>query len=86
MTIIDVRTPLEFVNGNIEGSINIPLNEIYNQISKIKSMPPPIILCCASGIRSEQATAILTTNGVDCKNGGSWIDVRLQMNSNLNFI
>ena len=27
-TIIDVRSPMEFMGGNIAGSINIPLQEI----------------------------------------------------------
>lgn len=74
-TIIDVRTPGEFMGGNVAGSINIPLNEIPQRISEIKEMPKPIILCCASGARSGQATGFLKSNGIDCTNGGSWLDV-----------
>jgi len=74
-TIIDVRTPGEFMGGNVKGSINIPLQEIQQRIHEIKEMPQPIILCCASGARSGQATWFLKSVGIDCENGGSWLDV-----------
>ena len=75
MTIIDVRTTQEFVSGNVEGSLNIPLQELMNHIEEIKTLPEPIIFCCASGIRSEQATNYFKSLGFDCSNGGSWRDV-----------
>lgn len=34
--IIDVRTPGEFQQGHIKGSVNIPLQVLPNQTSKIK--------------------------------------------------
>jgi len=75
ITIIDVRTPAEFIVGNVAGSINIPLQEISQQLEKIKSLPQPIILCCASGNRSGQAFAFLRSSEIACENGGSWMDV-----------
>lgn len=75
MTIIDVRTPGEFMGGNVAGSVNIPLQELQSRTEEIKNMKQPIILCCASGMRSGQATAYLRSVGVDCENGGSWLDV-----------
>ena len=74
-TIIDVRTPGEFMGGNVLGSINIPLSEITSKLEDIKKMDQPIVLCCASGGRSAQATMFLKQHGVDCINGGSWLDV-----------
>jgi rhodanese-related sulfurtransferase len=74
-TIIDVRTPAEFMGGNVQGSINIPLQEVSARLEEIKALPQPIILCCASGIRSEQATMFLRQHGVDCSNGGGWMEV-----------
>lgn len=74
-TILDVRTPEEFRGGNVLGSINIPLHEIQQHINEIKSLPQPIILCCASGGRSGQATAYLKNLGVNCQNGGGWMEV-----------
>jgi rhodanese-related sulfurtransferase len=75
MTIIDVRTPGEFMGGHVAGSINIPLHEIQNRANEIKALSPPIVLCCASGMRSGQATVYLKSLGVDCENGGSWLDI-----------
>ena len=74
-TIIDVRSPAEFSGGNVAGSINIPLQEFQQRLDEIKSLNQPIILCCASGNRSGQATAFLKSIGVECENGGSWLDV-----------
>lgn len=74
-TIIDVRTHAEFLGGHVANSINIPLQEIQQRLDEIKKLPQPIILCCASGNRSGQATAFLKSIGIDCENGGSWLNV-----------
>lgn len=74
-TIIDVRTPAEFAGGHAEGSINIPLQEITGRLEEIKAMNQPLVLCCASGNRSGQATYFLSQQGLECYNGGSWLDV-----------
>ena len=74
-TVVDVRTPGEYMGGHVAGSINIPLQEIQERLEEVKALPQPIILCCASGNRSGQATRFLKEQGVDCSNGGSWLDV-----------
>jgi len=70
--IIDVRTPLEFQGGHIKGSKNIPLNTLGNQVDNIKKLNKTVIACCASGMRSAQATSILKSNGIEAMNGGGW--------------
>ncbi|MDE3212909.1 MAG: rhodanese-like domain-containing protein [Bacteroidota bacterium] len=70
--IIDVRTPGEFGSGHIKSSVNIPLNNIGNQINKIKKYNKPIITVCQSGSRSRMATGILKRAGVEAYNGGAW--------------
>ncbi|MGL2963164.1 rhodanese-like domain-containing protein [Flavobacterium sp. RSB2_4_14] len=70
--IIDVRSPGEFQGGHIKGSKNIPLNTIGNQIDAIKKGNKPVIVCCASGMRSAQAASILKSNGIEVINGGGW--------------
>jgi rhodanese-related sulfurtransferase len=72
-TIIDVRTPAEFMGGNVSGSLNIPLQTILDHVEEIKQMKEPIIFCCASGNRSGQATQYFKSLGVNCENGGSWL-------------
>lgn len=74
-TIVDVRTSAEFMGGHVAGSVNIPLNEVPERVEEIKGLKQPIMLCCASGGRSGQATGFLSNAGVDCYNVGSWLDV-----------
>jgi len=74
-TIVDVRTPEEFRGGHVAGSINIPLQEVPNRIDELKSLKAPLVLCCASGGRSGQATNYLSNLGIECCNAGSWLDV-----------
>ena len=74
-TIVDVRTYGEFMGGHVADSINIPLNEIPQRIAELQKLKAPLILCCASGNRSGQATAYLKSLGIQCENGGSWMDV-----------
>lgn len=74
--IIDVRSPGEFNSGHIKGSINIPLQNLQNNLSKIKR-DKPVITCCASGMRSASAKSILKSNGYKhVHNGGGWSSLR----------
>lgn len=77
--IIDVRTPQEFMCGHVAESVNIPLQELSQRLDEIRAMQSPIILCCASGARSGNATQYLTGCGVACENGGGWMDLNYQL-------
>ena len=79
-TIVDVRTPGEFAGGHVAGSINIPLNEVPGRIDDLRSMKQ-IIVCCAAGGRSMQAAAILRQHGINCTDGGSWMNVNFYKNN-----
>lgn len=81
ITVVDVRTRNEFMGGNVAGSINIPLDELIDRKEEFQSMQQPIILCCASGGRSGQATAYLKSEGIECENGGGWLDVNYKLQS-----
>jgi rhodanese-related sulfurtransferase len=78
--VVDVRTPAEFMGGHVAGSINIPLNELPQRITEVKGKSN-LILCCASGARSEQAARYLKSNGIDCENGGPWVRVNAMINN-----
>ncbi len=73
--IIDVRTAAEYRSGHVEGSQNIPLNQINNNVNKLAKKDIPIVLCCASGMRSGRATRILRKHGLKAYNAGSWQQV-----------
>lgn len=77
-SIIDVRTPGEFAGGNVAGSKNIPLDQVPHSVDTFRNMSKPIVLCCASGGRSGQATAFLRHHGVEeVYNGGGWSEVAI---------
>jgi rhodanese-related sulfurtransferase len=70
--IIDVRSPGEYNTGHIKGSINIPVDQLQQQLPKLKK-DKPVITCCASGMRSGIAKRVLLSNGfTEVQNGGSW--------------
>ena len=79
-TIVDVRTPGEFMGGHVAGSVNIPLQEVPERVEELRRMAKPLILCCASGSRSGQATYFLEQQGLEqVYNGGGWLQVNYAM-------
>ncbi|SCY96478.1 rhodanese-like domain-containing protein [Flavobacterium caeni] len=73
--LVDVRSPGEFAGGNVKGSVNIPLDQLQNQLSKFKDKKN-IIVFCRSGNRSSQAKSILERNGFNnVTNGGTWQNI-----------
>lgn len=67
VTLLDVRSPEEVMEGTIEGSINIPFDEIrrnYTQLDKTK----PIVAFCRSGTRSYNVEQFLRSKGYEVYN------------------
>lgn len=78
VSIVDVRTPMEFTDGHVNGSINIPLNDVVERVEELRGMQP-LVLCCASGGRSRQAVDYLQVQGFEeVYNGGGWTNVNAQ--------
>lgn len=72
-TILDVRSKTEYAGGHIQGSVNISVDTLRNNLGKLKDKNKPIITCCASGMRSASAKSILVANGfTQVHNGGGW--------------
>ncbi|NOY67050.1 MAG: SUMF1/EgtB/PvdO family nonheme iron enzyme [Gammaproteobacteria bacterium] len=61
---LDVRLPGEYVNAHLEGSINIPLAAIRNEISNI-DQSKTYIAYCDTGRRSTSAVFLLGQLGID---------------------
>ncbi|MBK8518000.1 MAG: rhodanese-like domain-containing protein [Saprospiraceae bacterium] len=74
-TIIDVRTPREFMGGHVAGSINIPVVELPYRMKDLKELSPPLLFCCASGNRSGHAAQFCTNQGLESYNAGAWTTV-----------
>lgn len=77
--LIDVRTLHEFSQGQVESSINIPLNAISNYLHEIKDSGKPVIVFCRSGVRSAQAAQLLRKAKIEAYNGGAWKQVQKEI-------
>ena len=76
--VIDVRSPGEFAQAHVPGSINVPLDQLTRRIDELKRLNAPLLLCCASGMRSGQAQMILSAHNLDVQNVGSWKNLPCQ--------
>ena len=75
--ILDVRSKGEYAGGHIKGSINISVDQLGNNLNKLKEKNTPIITCCASGMRSASAKALLKSKGyTEVYTGGGWMTLR----------
>ncbi len=70
--IVDVRTPEEYKQGHIDGSMNIPLQVLPGKIADLRKKGKTIITVCRSGARSGAALGMLKKAGLDAYNGGPW--------------
>ena len=61
--LLDVRTREEYASGHIEGSRNLPLDEIDSVDSVVKDKNTPLYVHCLSGGRSARAAAYLKGKG-----------------------
>jgi NADPH-dependent 2,4-dienoyl-CoA reductase/sulfur reductase-like enzyme/rhodanese-related sulfurtransferase len=59
--VLDVRTPLEFAAGHLDGALNVPLDDLRSRLDEVP--PGPLVVMCASGHRSYVAQQILGHHG-----------------------
>lgn len=62
--IVDVRTPGEFRGGAYPGAVNIPLQILAGRLREIPKNRP-VVLYCASGMRSASAARVLKRAGYE---------------------
>jgi len=75
--LIDVRTPLEYAQGHLAGSLNIPHEQVEDIASAIGDQKDrPVILFCRSGARSGMALGLLLQHGyTNLANGGGVVEL-----------
>lgn len=74
-TLLDVRGKEEFASFNLKGSINIPFDEIENNLSKLEHKKY-IIVYCSTGENSAKAKELLNSLGINSVIiGGSYSDI-----------
>lgn len=67
MILLDIRTNIEYENGTIDGFINIPVDELRQNLYKLDKKKP-IYVVCQIGLRGHVACRILSQYGYDCYN------------------
>ena len=75
--LLDVRTPQEYREGHIQGSINIPVQSIAKGEAPSDNKDTQIFVYCHSGSRSRQAVSVLKGMGYsNAKNIGGIVTYR----------
>ena len=70
--LIDVRLPQEHAQGALAGSVNVPLEMLQAGAFQL-DVGRPVIVYCASGMRSKQAADALGAHGFESVHDlGSW--------------
>ncbi|WP_439184602.1 molybdopterin-synthase adenylyltransferase MoeB [Carboxylicivirga taeanensis] len=62
LTLIDVRAPFELLEGEIEGAINIPMDDIPDRMNDIPK-EGPVVVFCHLGMRSRHVINFLKKEG-----------------------
>jgi glyoxylase-like metal-dependent hydrolase (beta-lactamase superfamily II)/rhodanese-related sulfurtransferase len=60
-TVIDVRTPGEWSEGHVAGSLNVPLNELGHRLDELPEGSLAVV--CRSGYRSSLAASLIAATG-----------------------
>lgn len=63
--LLDVRTPMEYQRGHLDGFVNIPVDELRERLGELPQ-GKPVYLVCQSALRSYLACRVLAQEGFDC--------------------
>ncbi len=79
--LVDVRSPGEFAAGHVAGAINLPLDQLADNVARaLPDLHQPLLVYCLSGARSGVAVQWLQQMGyTQAVNGGGVSAVALQL-------
>ena len=63
LVVVDVREPLEWDEGHIEGAIHLPMSEALRRLGDLPAQQPKAV-CCAGGLRSSTVISALARAGL----------------------
>ena len=66
-TLLDVRDPDEFEDGFVPGAVNLPLNQLRENLDQV-SRDRPVAVYCAVGARAHNAVRLLRQHGFEAVN------------------
>lgn len=62
--LLDVRSEMEFGSGALPGAKNIPVQSLGARLSELEKSRP-VVVYCASGMRSARAKSLLASSGFE---------------------
>lgn len=66
VTVLDVREPVEWAHGHIDGAVHIPLMDLPGRLDEVPE--GQVLVVCKIGGRSAQAVGYLVAQGLDAVN------------------
>ncbi len=63
--LVDVRSPAEFASGHLAGATNVPVSDMAARAAELAKQGKPIVVYCASGMRSASAARTLKSAGAE---------------------
>jgi phage shock protein E len=69
--LVDVRTESEFASGHLPGATNVPVDRLRARAADLAREGKPLIVYCASGVRSAGAKRALRAAGADVHDLGA---------------
>ena len=64
-TLLDVRSRGEFASGHLPDAVNVPVGELDAALERLAAEGRPVVVYCASGMRSARAASQLKASGID---------------------
>jgi phage shock protein E len=61
--LLDVRSEREFAAGHLAGAVNVPVSQLAAQLDTLGDKGRPVVVYCASGMRSTRAASLLREAG-----------------------
>lgn len=64
--VIDVCSEAEYADGHVTGAKNVPVDQLESRLVQVaKNKASPVLMVCASGIRSRRAVGIAKKQGYE---------------------
>lgn len=67
LTVLDVREPVEWQHGRIDGAVHVPMGEVPGRLAELPQDSQVLVVCKVGG-RSAKVTAYLQQQGYDAVN------------------
>lgn len=67
VTVLDVREPVEWQHGHVEGSLHVPMMDIPARLDELPSDGQLLVVCTVGG-RSAQVVHYLQQHGIEAFN------------------